>query len=225
MEKLKNIYFSQSCIDTYDTCKLKFKKIYIDNINWSGDNKNFGSKFHLLAQRYYVGIDTNLDKTKEEYVFFENLKKFLRRDKNMYPEYTIRYKRGDLKLLAKIDLLKIEENKITIYDWKTNKSKLDRYQLENSYQTKIYLHNVTENFKVLPKNVTLIYYNPRFNEFLEVYYSDEKHLKYKLELKNKIIEIVNQKVFDEKLGKHCKFCQFNAICNEQWTNIDFLLDY
>jgi CRISPR/Cas system-associated exonuclease Cas4 (RecB family) len=209
-------------MDIYNTCKLKFKKIYLDNISWSGDNNNFGSKFHLLAQRYYIGIDEPLDENYEEYKLLQNLKKFLKREKNMYPEYIIKYKEDGLRLLAKVDLLKIERDKIIIYDWKTNKSKLDKY--ENSYQTKIYLHNATEQFKIHPQNIKLIYYNPRLDKSLEIYYNEYKHKEYKLELKNKVIEIINEKNFDEELGKHCNFCQFNSICNKKWVNIDSLLD-
>lgn len=224
MNKLKEIYLSQSCIDTYDTCKLKFKKVYIDNIRWSDSNKNFGSEFHLLAQRYYIGLDEVLDENKEEYLILENLKKFLKRDKNMYTEYTIKYKKEYLKLLAKVDLINIKSDKIVIYDWKTNKTNLDRIKLENSYQTKIYLHNAVEEFNISPDNIQLIYYNPRLNKSLEINYSLDKHEKYKLELKNKALDIINEENFIEAIGKHCSFCNFNSICNKNWTNINSLLD-
>lgn len=224
MNRLKEIYLSQSSIDTYDTCKLKFKKVYIENINWSSDNENFGSKFHLLAQRYYIGLDEDLDNKTEEYFLLENLKNFLKRDKNMYTEYLIKYKDEDLKLLAKVDLLKIEEDNIIIYDWKTNKSTLDRFKLENSYQTKIYLYNIVEKFKLSPDKVKLIYYNPRLNKFIDIFYDCNKHQKYKSELKNKSLEIINEELFNENIGKHCDFCQFNCICNKKWVNINSLLD-
>ncbi|WP_248483246.1 PD-(D/E)XK nuclease family protein [Tepidibacter aestuarii] len=222
MSDLKNIQFSQSSVDTYDTCRLKFKKIYIDNIKWSNDNQNFGSEFHLLAQRYYIGIDEELNQGREDYILFNNLKKFLKREKDMYPEYNIKYKDDEISLLAKVDLIKIEKGKITIYDWKTNKSKFDRSKMEKSYQTKIYLHNVAEKFDVNPKNISLIYYNPRFDNYIKIDYSDTEHKYNKIEIKNKIVSIINEKNFDQKIGKHCSFCQFNSICNQQFISVDCL---
>ncbi len=222
MTDLKNIQFSQSSIDTYDTCKLKFKKIYIDNIKWSKDNQNFGSEFHLLAQRYYIGIDEELEQGREDYMLFNNLKKFLKREKNMYPEYNIKYKDEEVSLIAKVDLIKMEKERVTIYDWKTNKSKFDRSKMEKSYQTKIYLHNVAEKFHVRPKDISLIYYNPRFDNYIKIDYSDSDHKYNKIELKDKIISIINERNFDQTIGKHCSFCQFNSICNQQFISVDCL---
>lgn len=224
MNKLQDIYLSQSCIDVYDTCKLKFKKIYINNIKWSDSDKNFGSKFHLLAQRYYIGLDEVLDKNKEEYLLLENLKNFLKRDKNMYTEYSIKYKEEKLKLLAKVDLINIQNDKIIIYDWKTNKTNIDKDKLENSYQTKIYLHNAAQKFNISPNKIKLVYYNPRLNKSLDINYDYDKHEKYKLELKNKALDIINEESFAETIGKHCSFCSFNSICNKKWININSLLD-
>ncbi len=223
MDKLRKMYFSQSAMELFDTCKLKFKKIYLENIHWSDEERNFGSLFHLLAHRYYLGIDEVIDNNKEEYVLLENLKKFLKRDTNRKPEYVIRYKEESFRLLAKMDLLVKEKDTIILYDWKTNKSSFEETKIKNTYQTKIYLHNVVEKFKISPNKVKLIYYNPRLNKFLEISYDEKKHENYKLELKNKVIEILKEEKFDEKIGKHCSVCQFNSICNKKWITIDALL--
>ncbi|WFD09207.1 PD-(D/E)XK nuclease family protein [Tepidibacter hydrothermalis] len=222
MSDFKNIQFSQSSIDTYDTCRLKFKKIYIDNIKWSKDDQNFGSEFHLLAQRYYIGIDEQLEQGRPDYMLLNNLKKFLKREKNMYPEYNIKYKDEEMSLIAKVDLIKIEKEKIIIYDWKTNKSKFNRSKMEKSYQTKIYLHNVAEKFNISPNDISLIYYNPRFDNYVKIDYSDNDHKYNKMELKDKIVGIKNERDFKQKIGKHCSFCQFNSICNKQFISIDCL---
>ena len=59
--------FTQHSLATFEKCPLKFKKRYLEGLKWesslSEDIKKrleMGNNFHLLAYRYFLGIDPGL---------------------------------------------------------------------------------------------------------------------------------------------------------------------
>jgi len=61
--------FTQQSISTFEKCPLKFKKRYLEGLKWknviSEEAKRrleMGENFHLMARRYFLGIDTGLTK-------------------------------------------------------------------------------------------------------------------------------------------------------------------
>lgn len=238
--KLNSFYYSQNSINTFKSCPLKFKYKYIENINWKSDdieNRDYyeslemGTEFHLVCERYFDNIPTGLNNESKYEKFTKWLDKIKELipidDNNKYiPEYEIRYKKDDIKLQAKYDLVVIKENKVEIWDWKTENRKLTYKNAESRIQTIVYLYVLGESLKILfnknipYENITMNYYQPDYmDEPISIKYSLQKRKSYEEKLKFYINTITYSDFYiqDNELqnNKHCSFCEFNKLCNNK----------
>ncbi|MGM0409545.1 MAG: PD-(D/E)XK nuclease family protein [Bacillota bacterium] len=234
---LDNLFFSQLSLSVFEKCPLKFRRRYLDGLYWPVDwNDNpeqkemieRGRNFHLLAKRYYQrGEEPSLDSIdKQLKKWFNKLKRFLPyNNKNaFYPEYELRINNFKIRLVAKFDLLFIdkEKNKLIIYDWKTNKKRLDRKKLKDNLQSKVYLFVLTDtkaihlidNFDI--NNISIIYWNPRYDKkYIEIKYNQKKYQMDKKYFESLIQEIksLNYEQFEKTDNKRfCKYCEYRPIC-------------
>lgn len=169
--------FTQHSLATFDNCPLKFRKRYLENLKWDSfpdietkKRLEQGNDFHLLAYRYFLGIDTGMEAGRdgcgELESWFESLKKcFAKTAENIYlPEYKLRMASGTLKLEANFDLLIIKKDAVEIWDWKTHGGNRDvkveagqgngevrtgslekkRKRLAESLQTLVYMYVLKE---------------------------------------------------------------------------------
>lgn len=236
----KYFYFTQNSLNTFKSCPFRFKKKYIDNIKWEKDensltltNAEFGVDFHKVAQRYFSNIpvyEETFSDNEELFLAYQNLKEYFPLDSNSnyYPEYTLRYKEGDIRLEANIDLIIIKDDLVEIWDWKTNaKNNGDKYI--KSLQTEIYMLAFKKcSEKIFGRefsNIKMSYFSPENKSVLgSVLYSDEKFKKDEENITNLIKKIYNFKweKFDRnEFLKQCKFCEFNLFCD----NVKFETKY
>jgi len=241
--------FTQQSLATFDRCPLKFKKRYLENLKWDNfpseeirKSLELGNNFHLLAHRYFLGIDTGLNEKTEG---FESLSKWLKSLENNFkkkdnlkylPEYKLRMSKGIFRLEANFDLLIVDEDKIEIWDWKTQSKdstrqqrrvKADKYR--KSLQTMVYLFVLKEQSErvagkqVKSENIRMCYWQPDPPEVLmDIRYSDELHNTYREILQSKIQGILQYdfSTFEKAMyEKNCKYCEFNWFCNNQ--RVDF----
>jgi len=232
LKEKKHFYFTQNSLNTFKTCPFKFKKRYIDNIKWQDeenseltDHAAFGTDFHKIAQRYFMGIpvfeESFLD-NKELYNAFINLKDYfpLKSEFKYYPEYSLRFSDGLIRLEANIDLIIEKENEIEIWDWKTN-AKSDSEKYRDSLQTKIYMAVLKKCCKSVFKkdfsNIKMGYFSPeRKEEIVSINYSDEKFKKDEKYLSDLIEKVYNfewEKFNRDNYIKQCKFCEFLVFCD------------
>ena len=243
--KLNNFIYSQNSINTYKSCPLKFKYKYIDKINWRQDDIGsreyyeslvVGSEFHLLCERYFSNIPLGINEnTNPKFIkWIEKIKKLLpmcseSRHMIYLPEYEIRYSIDGNVITAKYDLIIIKDNSIEIWDWKTENKKVDYKNAQNRIQTIVYMLLAKEvipklyNIDVDFKNISMKYYQPEFeDEPITISYSEEIHNSYK----NRIIDYINRikesKYLTSKNTNHCKYCEFNKLCNGQDVNYSIL---
>lgn len=243
--KLNNFIYSQNSINTYKSCPLKFKYKYIDKINWRQDDIGsreyyeslvVGSEFHLLCERYFSNIPLGINEnTNPKFIkWIEKIKKLLpmcseSRHMIYLPEYEIRYSIDGNVITAKYDLIIIKDNAIEIWDWKTENKKVDYKNAQNRIQTIVYMLLAKEvipklyNIDVDFKNISMKYYQPEFeDEPITISYSEEIHNSYK----NRIIDYINRikesKYLTSKNTNHCKYCEFNKLCNGQDVNYSIL---
>ena len=243
--KLNNFIYSQNSINTYKSCPLKFKYKYIDKINWRQDDIGsreyyeslvVGSEFHLLCERYFSNIPLGINEnTNPKFIkWIEKIKKLLpmcseSRHMIYLPEYEIRYSIDGNVITAKYDLIIIKDNAIEIWDWKTENKKVDYKNAQNRIQTIVYMLLAKEvipklyNIDVDFKNISMKYYQPEFeDEPITISYSEEIHNSYK----NRIIDYINRikesKYLTSKNTNHCKYCDFNKLCNGQDVNYSIL---
>ena len=243
--KLNNFIYSQNSINTYKSCPLKFKYKYIDKINWRQDDIGsreyyeslvVGSEFHLLCERYFSNIPLGINEnTNPKFIkWIEKIKKLLpmcseSRHMMYLPEYEIRYSIDENIITAKYDLIIIKDNSIEIWDWKTENKKVDYKNAQNRIQTIVYMLLAKEvipklyNIDVDFKNISMKYYQPEFeDEPITISYSEEIHNSYKKRIIDYINMIKESKYLTSKNTNHCKYCEFNKLCNGQDVNYSIL---
>ncbi|MDU1539051.1 MAG: PD-(D/E)XK nuclease family protein [Paeniclostridium sordellii] len=246
-KKLDNFLYSQNSINTYKNCPLKFKFKYIDKLNWKQDdedsreyyeNLKLGTDFHLICERYFSNIPTGIEyaDNKEFNIWMDKIKRLvpIKKNKTYLPEYEVRYRLGDINIQAKYDLIVLDEDNISIWDWKTENRKLEYKSVENRIQTLVYLFlcgevvNKIYNLNLEYENISINYYQPEYyNEPITIRYSEERHNKIKKQIEAYIDNIRNTNYDDEssiKNAKHCKFCEFNKLCNNEDINYSILED-
>ena len=243
--KLNNFIYSQNSINTYKSCPLKFKYKYIDKINWRQDDIGsreyyeslvVGSEFHLLCERYFSNIPLGINEnTNPKFIkWIEKIKKLLpmcseSRHMIYLPEYEIRYSIDGNVITAKYDLIIIKDNAIEIWDWKTENKKVDYKNAQNRIQTIVYMLLAKEvipklyNIDVDFKNISMKYYQPEFeDEPITISYTEEIHNSYKKRIIDYINMMKESKYLTSKNTNHCKYCEFNKLCNGQDVNYSIL---
>ena len=240
--------FTQHSLTTFDNCPLKFRKRYLENLKWDSfpDEKikrsiALGNDFHLLANRYFMGIDPGLQLSGAECAelsnWMENLKAYFKlEDQCTYkPEYKIRMANGLLKLEANFDLLRIRDGSVEIWDWKTNggssgdKRGMKAKKLQDSLQTKVYMFVLKEQADLISgeeldcSRISMHYWQPDPpGTLVDISYDAAMHEEFRDILESKIENIHGYDYgnFDKSLyNKHCKFCEFNRLCNDE--RVDF----
>lgn len=234
--KLDDLFFSQLALLYFEKCPLKFRRRYLDGLFWPrdwGGNQEMkellekGELFHQLAWRYYSRGETIDDKLLpgELKSWFDNLRAFrpYNSEDKFYPEYELRVNKAGFKVVAKFDLLYIDEKrgKILIYDWKTNRKPFGlEIDYRYSLQTRVYLYVLQETLDMFldqdPTEFALIYWNPRFpQEQRLIPYNKESFLEDKVFLQERIREIKKlaysdfEAVNDDSI---CLYCEYRSIC-------------
>ena len=224
----KSFYYSQNSLGTFQRCPKMFEYIYIDGISGKRVDPELkksierGIDFHILAERYFNGMKDYF------YIRDEQLLEWMDVLKKRYPEkvdckseFEIRQDKDGIRLMAKYDLLIVEDDKIKIVDFKTNKNPYNVGVIEESIQTKVYMFLLGENLKkIFPekkiKDISMEYFQLNYPEnkiFIE--YNEKKHEKNKKILKELIGEIKkNKKNFFIKNNETCEKCGFESFCNK-----------
>ena len=235
-----DFYFSQSALKVFAHCPLKFKYRYLDGLFWPRDwgsdreqkkSLERGNKFHLLAKRYYRN-QTDLKQIYDEKLklWFDSLLEFRAYDDSydFLPEYELRINQDGRKILAKFDLLMVDDQqeKIIIYDWKTGKKPLDKQKLIDNYQSTVYLYvlySALDYFEFERKlnidDLVLIYWNPRFPaRSVKIKYNKKMYQAASQTIKSLIDKIkgLSYNEFNSISEKNrCGFCEYNVLCREK----------
>ncbi|MGE5328477.1 MAG: PD-(D/E)XK nuclease family protein [Deltaproteobacteria bacterium] len=237
MSKLNEMYFSQNSLEIFNKCKLKFKKRYVDGLLWKShedkENKHAekGRLFHLLAYRFFMGLDDSFVDEKGEYsdikVWQDRLKSYIAIDSRneYYPEFELKLCEDNIKIQAKYDLIMLDaENRAVIYDWKVQEKAIKPNNAEKAFQTRVYMYllakagDIIKGKAIRPQDITMVYWqanhpaNPvRIEYSEELFKQDEEFVKNEIE---KILscnfDSTGLKTTDEKV---CRFCEFCSICN------------
>jgi len=146
---------SQTSLQDYVDCPRRFQLRYLDRLAYPAveseptlENERHqqeGEFFHRLVQQYLIGIPAkqigNLANTINLQRWWENFQQDFRSLKDfgsLYPEATLSSPLGNHRLLAKYDLIAIDQEKITIYDWKTYRKRPRNEWLSGRMQTRVY---------------------------------------------------------------------------------------
>ena len=128
---------SQSSLQDYMDCARRFKLRYLDRLSYPAveaeptlENEKHlqeGEYFHRLVQQHLIGIPADqiakLANTPNLQRWWGNFQSFRQTNlaslTNCLTEITLSAPLGNYRLLAKYDLIAIENDHVTIYDWKT----------------------------------------------------------------------------------------------------------
>lgn len=243
-EKLKYFTYSQNSLNTYKSCPFKFKYKYIDNINWKHDDLGsreyydslkYGRDFHLLCERYFSNIPIGKCKNKDFNKWINKIKDLLPIEEgNIYlPEYEMNLNLNGRKIVSKVDLFIIEKDKISLWDWKTENQEITYKNAFNRMQSVVYMllteeiirKNFYPNLKI--ENISMNYYQPTLeNKPVTIEYNDKLHEENKRKILTIIDNIENADFNNEnninKNTNHCKYCEFNKLCNSEAVNYEIL---
>jgi len=179
---------SQSSLQDYVDCARRFQLRYVDRLAYPAvesepalENEKHlqeGEYFHRLAQQYLIGIPSeqvaklantpNLQRWWENFLNSKDLSG-LKDLTGLYAEATLSAPLGNFRLLAKYDLIAIEKDKATIYDWKTYRKRPRNEFLSARMQTRVYrallVHagaHLNNNKPFEPEQIEMIYW---FSDF------------------------------------------------------------
>ena len=236
------LHLSQSNLQDFSDCPRRFELKVIDNISWPAayleplsqleQATEVGNQFHQLCHQYFTGIDqdslsrsiTNPD-LKMMWESFSAFAKVLQ-DGDLFTEIILSTPFLGHQLIAKYDLvLKTNNGKYIIYDWKTSTQKPNRTLLSQRFQTFLYPYilvktgnSIFNQGQPAPKNISMNYWYPMSSDPEEIFpYSDTLYSENTAQLTEIISEIdgyVNTgKVFpmtnDRKL---CSKCVYRSLC-------------
>ena len=237
--------FSQSSLRDYDDCPRRFQLKYIQELKWPAvetapilENEKRqldGQNFHRMIHQSFLEIPIDKIKKQAGLSQSEPLTRWWNNfeqakagnlaginEKLIYPEHTLTSPIGKHRLVAKYDLINIDENHAVIYDWKTyQKRPNDEYIIKN-LQTKVYLsllikagRQINLNHDLLPANVEMIYwYAEHPDEPLVIKYSSSLYSQDWMEINELINEISAKQSFPMTDNeKTCGFCAFRSYCN------------
>lgn len=235
--------FSQSNLKDYIDCPYRFYLRYILGTKWPAllvdDALEFelrgktGARFHRLVQQYLLGIpESRLNEIAESDIdpnfihWWEYFLDFVPQHLQgcRYPEMTLSTKLGENRLLAKYDLILVQDEKLLIFDWKTSSKAPKKAWLHDRVQTKLYRMILTQSGGTLsskgsinPEDITMNYWftaNP--SSFVSLPYS-EKGFQEDLIFFQKII----QEILERKEGnffrtddlRKCRYCVYRSHCD------------
>jgi CRISPR/Cas system-associated exonuclease Cas4 (RecB family) len=222
-----NFYYSQSSLGTYIECPRKFRYKYIEgwkeNIESGLKEKiKLGIDFHILAERYFNGIDDYFYvKDPQLLKWINTLKDNFSENFNYKSEYEIKLNLNNIKIMAKYDLLVIKDDTIGIIDFKTNENLYKNLDISNSIQAQLYL-------LILAKSVKKIFLNAKLEnismEFFQLNFPKDKK---KIKIKKKNLEKIEKNIFNliKKIKKDkvflktenhktCENCGFKEVCEK-----------
>lgn len=146
---------SQSSLQDYVDCALRFKLRYLDHLRYPAaesepaleneKHQQEGEYFHRLVQQYLVGIPKDrvgkLANTPNLQRWWSNFMQAFPSLENLgtiYSESTLSAPLGRYRLVAKYDLISIQDGKARIYDWKTYRKRPRNEWLATRMQTRVY---------------------------------------------------------------------------------------
>ena len=152
-EPLKTL--SQSSLQDYQDCPRRFELRYLQKLAYPAietepaleneKHQQEGEYFHRLAQQVLIGIPAEqvgrLANTENLQRWWSNFQEdfgSLRDFRSLYPEITLSAPLGKFRLVAKYDLIAIDKDRVTIFDWKTYRRRPKNEWLHVRWQTRIY---------------------------------------------------------------------------------------
>lgn len=233
---------SQSSLQDYYDCPRRFELRYLQRLSYPAlesepaieneKHQQEGEYFHRLVQQHLIGIPAeqisklantdNLRRWWENYMNASDLRG-LKDLGGLYAETTLSAPLGKFRLIAKYDLIAIQNNQVTIYDWKTYRKRPRSESLAIRWQTRIYRallvkagahFNNGKNFN--PEQIEMIYWFADFpSEPARFIYTADQYKRDWDALTKIADEITNASLPYPKTDEvsKCSYCPYRSYCN------------
>jgi hypothetical protein len=178
---------SQSSLQDYVDCSLRFKLRYLERLSYPAlesepaleneKHQQEGEYFHRLVQQHLIGISAEqigrLANTPNLQRWWSNWQEFSKGQNlgKTYSELTLSAPLGKYRLVAKYDLISVKDGKATIYDWKTYRKRPRNEWLAARMQTRVYRAMVVQAGAHLnngqpfaPEQVEMVYWFGDFSD-------------------------------------------------------------
>jgi CRISPR/Cas system-associated exonuclease Cas4 (RecB family) len=232
---------SQSSLQDYHDCRRRFELRYLQRLAYPAietepaleneKHQQEGEYFHRLVQQHLIGIPAeqiakrantdNLQRWWENYINSKDLSG-LRDLSGIHAETSLSAPLGKFRLVAKYDLIAIQDNKVTIYDWKTYRKRPRNEWLAVRWQTRVYRAllvqaggHLNNGSPIKPEQIEMIYWFADFpaEPARFVYKADQ--YKQDWNALTKIAEEIKTASFfplTDDLAK-CNYCPYRSYCN------------
>jgi CRISPR/Cas system-associated exonuclease Cas4 (RecB family) len=213
--------YSASRLKTFDGCNLKFKLVYVDQIQTEqvfSPEAEFGSFFHKFAELYDGTNLMSLIKLNREFKLTDDYKKEVSKSLKHFIEFFNKYKKleyrtekeyelktDDFWIHGIVDRVMFGEDQTILVDYKTSKFASSEYHL---FQMKLYNLILAENLQKAPSAIKTIIYFPRPNQEEKLLFTDIQMENFKKELVQKIETIETCKDWKATKSYGCKWCNF-----------------
>ncbi|HEX9332526.1 MAG TPA: PD-(D/E)XK nuclease family protein [Anaerolineales bacterium] len=232
---------SQSSLQDYVDCAQRFKLRYLDRLSYPAveteptleneKHQQEGEYFHRLVQQHLIGIPAeqitkfaNTMNLKRWWENFQNSKDLtgLREDlSGLYPEATLSAPLGKYRLLAKYDLIAVQNGKVTIYDWKTYRKRPRNEWLSARMQTRVYRSllvnagaHLNNGKPFEPEQIEMIYWFADFPEdparFAYTSAQFKRDWDMLVKLSDEIASASSYPLTDDR--QKCLYCTYRSYC-------------
>ena len=239
---------SQSSLQDYMDCAQRFKLRYLDRLSYPAPeteptvenekHQQEGEYFHRLIQQHLIGIPAeqiakfantaNLQRWWDNFQHSPDLSPLReiisneRRDlSKLYPEATLSAPLGKYRLLAKYDLIALQDGKAIIYDWKTYRKRPRNEWLAARMQTRVYRALLVQAGAHLnggkpfePEQIEMIYWFPDFPEeparFPYTSAQFQRDWDTLLKLSEEIASASSYPLTEDR--QKCLFCTYRSYC-------------
>jgi len=243
----KGFRFNQANLQNFVDCRRRFQLLHLLRQKWPAIESEpniqiekdllLGQSFHKIIYQYFIGLSiAEINKSiydNDLKIWWDNfLSTFVQTSicenwKSIYPEFTVIVQLANFDLIAKYDLLVInDDGSAIIYDWKTSTKLPSRTWLRDRLQSKVYLWAFydyairMENFPVIvPDQIELNYWfanypeTPiKFNYNLSRAIADEEYLSNTIQM---IEGIRNDEFFKTSDEHRCQFCLYRSLCDRE----------
>ncbi|MDP1716390.1 MAG: PD-(D/E)XK nuclease family protein [Anaerolineales bacterium] len=246
---------SQSSLQDYHDCPRRFELRYLRRLAYPAietepaleneKHQQEGEYFHRLVQQHLIGIPAeqigklantdNLQRWWENYMNASDLRVLTSSPKGKEPgglhaETTLSAPLGKFRLVAKYDLIAIDNEKIVIYDWKTYRKRPRNEWLAIRWQTRVYRALLVQagahlngGKPIAPEQIEMIYWFADFpNDPARFIYKADQFKRDCDALTKLADEITNASSGSTTLttgfpktdqAAKCNYCPYRSYCN------------
>jgi hypothetical protein len=231
---------SQSSLQDYVDCSLRFKLRYLERLSYPAmesepaleneQHQEEGEYFHRLIQQYLIGIPkeqiTRLAHSENLQKWWANfladpLLQDVQRGTGLFTESNLSAPLGRHRLLAKYDLIVVKDGKATIFDWKTYRKRPRNEWLATRAQTRVYRSllvragaHLNQGQAFTPEQVEMIYWFADFpGEHARFVYNSAQYQRDWDWLTKLSEEIDSASSFPPTEDRQkCVFCTYRSYC-------------